>query len=121
MSKNRYMFLLRGGKSDRDQSPQDLQQTIAKYLQWIAKVRESGNYVAGEPLEENQSRVLSGSRGATVTDGPFIEGKDAVGGYFIILANDLEEASSIARGCPIFDNGGTLEVRAIAPVPSGGD
>ena len=112
----RFMLILRGGRADRSLSPTEYGQVIQKYLNWIEGLRKSGNYEAGEPLEED-GKVLSGKSGGFVTDGPFAESKEAVGGYFIIKATDLNEAAEIAKGCPIFENGGTSEVRPIAVVP----
>lgn len=113
-----FMLLLRGGVSNRDLSPEQLQRQIERYMNWIEKLRRDGHFVAGEPLDET-GKVLSGKDGLTVTDGPFTESKEEVGGYFIIRAKDLEAAVELAKGCPIFRNNGTVEVRAILPVPRG--
>jgi hypothetical protein len=110
------MLLLRGGELERDMSPTEYGQVIQKYMAWLETLRQSGHYKAGEPLEED-GKVLSGKHGSIVTDGPFAEAKETVGGFFLITARDLDEAAEIARGCPIFDNDGTLEVRAIAVIP----
>jgi len=116
-SEGRFMFILRGGKSDKSFSPTEYGEVIQKYLNWVQSLRTSGHYEAGEPLEE-KGKTLVGKNGSVVTDGPFAESKEAVGGYFIIKARDLAEAAEIAKGCPIFDNGGNVEVRKIAPIPS---
>ena len=110
-----FMLLLRGGVSNRDLSPEQMQQQIERYMNWIEKLRREGHFVAGEPLDET-GKVLSGKNGTTVTDGPFTESKEDVGGYFIIRALDIERAVEISKGCPIFVNNGTVEVRAILPV-----
>jgi hypothetical protein len=54
--------------------------------------------------------VISGGK-KVVTDGPFVEGKEIVGGYLMIKANDLPDAIEIAKNCPIFDYDGIVEVR----------
>jgi hypothetical protein len=113
---DRYMLILRGGKTRKDFSPSEYGPVIQKYLNWIDELRKSGRYEGGEPLEA-EGKTLSGERGRLVTDGPFAEAKESVGGYFIFRAANLEEAAEIAKGCPIFDNGGTVEVRKIAAVP----
>ena len=110
------MLLLRGGVSNRDLSPDQLQDQIGKYMNWIEQLRRDGHFVAGEPLEET-GKILSGKEGNMVTDGPFTESKEAVGGYFIIRANDLTAAVELAKGCPIFRNNGTVEVRPVQRVP----
>jgi hypothetical protein len=113
---SRFMLILRGGKADKSLSPSEYGAVIQKYLDWIDELRSSGIYEGGEPLEE-KGKTLSGNRGSLVTDGPFAEAKETVGGYFIIKAVDLNIAAEIAKGCPIFDNGGTVEVRKIAAIP----
>lgn len=116
----RYMLILRGGQADRSLSPTDFGVVVRKYVNWIDELRSSGRYEGGEPLED-KGKTISGDRGSLVTDGPFAEAKELVGGYFILKATDLNEATEIAKGCPIFDNGGTVEVRKIARVPTAAD
>jgi hypothetical protein len=111
-----FMLLLRGGVSNRDLAPEQLQRQIERYMSWIEKLRRDGHFVAGEPLEET-GKVLSAKNGNTVTDGPFTESKEEVGGYFIIGASDLAAAVELSKGCPIFANNGTVEVRPIKAVP----
>ena len=84
-------------------------------MNWIEQLRRDGHFVAGEPLEET-GKILSGREGNMVTDGPFTESKEAVGGYFIIRASDLAAAVELSKGCPIFRNNGTVEVRPIQRV-----
>ena len=110
------MLLLRGGVANAELSPEQMQQLIGKYMRWIERLREKDQFVAGEPLED-AGKVLSGKHGQTVTDGPFTEAKEAIGGYFILRARDFDEAVEIAKGCPIFESGGTCEVRPIQLVP----
>jgi hypothetical protein len=112
----RFMFVLRGGVSAKSLSPTEYGEIIQKYLAWIDSLRQRGCYEGGEPLEE-EGKVLAGPGGGIVTDGPYAESKEAVGGYFIIKAASLDAAAGIAAGCPIFENGGTVEVRQIAAVP----
>ncbi len=112
-----FMYLLRGGISDRAAlSPEQMQKITEKYMNYIQGLRDKGHFIAGEPLEE-EGRVVSGERGGKVTDGPFTETKEAVGGYFLIRAEDLSEAVELSRGCPILANGGEIEVRPIQKIP----
>ena len=112
----KFILLLRGGISNRELSPEQIQAQIEKYMNWIDSLRRKGHFLAGEPLEE-EGKLLSGRNAETVTDGPFAESKEAIGGYFIISARDLGAAVEISKGCPIFANGGTVEVRPIQQVP----
>jgi hypothetical protein len=113
---SKFMLLLRGGIPNRDLSPEQLQAQIEKYMSWIDSLRQKGYFLAGEPLEE-EGKILSGRNAQTITDGPFTESKEAVGGYFIISAKDLDAAVEISKDCPILENGGTIELRPIQDVP----
>ena len=113
---SKFMLLLRGGIPNRDLSPEQLQAQIEKYISWIDSLRKKGHFLAGEPLDE-EGKILSGRNAQTITDGPFTESKEAVGGYFIISAKDLDAAVEISKDCPILKNGGTIEVRPIQDVP----
>ena len=115
-SNKTFMFLLRGGVSDRTLSPEQMQKLTEKYMNYIQSLRDKGHFIAGEPLEET-GRIVGGDRGGKVTDGPFTETKEAVGGYFLIRAQDLSEAVELSKDCPIFANGGEIEVRPIQVIP----
>ncbi len=65
----------------------------------------------GQPLDDTGKVV--GGRQRTVTDGPYAETKDLIGGYSLIEARDLDQAAQIASGCPIIENGGYVEVRPV--------
>jgi hypothetical protein len=85
-------------------------------MNWIDALRRKGHFLAGQPLQE-EGKVLSGKTAQTITDGPFTESKEAVGGYFLISAKDCQAAVELAKDCPIFANGGTVEVRPIQEFP----
>jgi hypothetical protein len=93
-------------------TPEQMQQNMGAWMNWIGGLRAKGLYKAGSPLQDD-TRVLSGTGGASVTDGPFAEAKETVGGYMIVAAQDIAEAASMAKGCPIYAGGGTVEVRPI--------
>ena len=78
----------------------------------MTELTEAGKMTGGHRLN-GEGAVLKGEK-RQITDGPFTEGKEIVGGYIGIKANDLNEAVEIAKGCPIYDFGGTTEVREIA-------
>jgi len=81
-------------------------------MKWMKELGEKGKLVAGQPLQ-SEGKVVEKS-GSLVTDGPFAEGKEIVGGYLIVKAADLEDASTLSHECPIFERDGTVEVREIA-------
>jgi hypothetical protein len=109
-----YLFLFRGGMDMAGSSPQQLQANMEKWQGWIGALMKSGNSTGGQPLESS-GKVLTGAR-KVVTDGPFAEAKDVIGGYLLISAESLDHAAELAKGCPIFDHGGTVEVRPIRPM-----
>ena len=115
-TKNDYLFLFRGGVSPKDLSPEQMQQLMNKWFAWIGQMKSRGQYKAGDPLHD-EGKVLSGKNGKTVTDGPFVESKETVGGYIIVEAQDMAAAVEIAKGCPIFENNGNVEVRPVQHMP----
>lgn len=110
----RYLYVFRGGmrQEGKELSPQELQQGMARWMAWVGELRQSGHFKGGDPLEPKGGKFISGKNRA-VTDGPFAEAKDLVGGYFMMECKNLDEAVELARGCPDFERGGTVEIRAV--------
>src|SRR5450432_835682 len=109
---NTFLYIFRGGADPAKMSPEQMQQNMDAWFAWIGELRNKGHFEAGEPLHD-EGKVLSGKKGQTVTDGPYAEGKEEVGGYLVVTARDLTHAAELAGGCPIFQNDGTVEVRPI--------
>ena len=109
-----YMFLLYNGPNDFDGvSPEDMQGVIERYKAWGDSLEKAGKLVGSNKLVDEEGRVLRGGVGnITITDGPFSETKELIGGYFAVTADNYEEAVELAKGCPHLDFG-TLEIRAI--------
>ncbi|MCJ8164246.1 YciI family protein [Pontibacter sp. E15-1] len=108
-----YLLLFRGGDSgEMQQSPEQQQQHMQKWMAWMGALTEEGKFGGAQPLKPD-GRVITGSQ-KVVTDGPFMEGKEMVGGYLLCKADTYDEAVAIAKGCPIleFDNG-MVEVREV--------
>jgi hypothetical protein len=106
-----FMFIFRN-KNDRPQpTPEEMQNIMQQWMGWIDKLKKQNVYSAGEPLTP-PGKVVKGNE-ATITDGPFAESKEVVGGFFIVKANSLEEATELAKDCPDLPNGGSVEVREI--------
>jgi hypothetical protein len=106
-----YLYIFRGGDMAR-KSPAELAQSMKKWAAWMADLSAKGLLKGGDPLA-NEGRVLSG-RTKAVTDGPYAESKDIVGGYLLVTTRDLDHATEAARGCPIFDNEeGSVEIREV--------
>lgn len=109
-----YLFLFRGGGSGPNPSPEDMQRSLQKWGTWIQGLAQAGKFKAGEPLERG-GKIVAGAK-KLVTDGPFVESKEVVGGYLIVSATNLDEATEMSKGCPIFEDGGSVEVRQIRPM-----
>ncbi|MGC1379711.1 MAG: YciI family protein [Candidatus Baltobacteraceae bacterium] len=105
-----FLYVYRGGR--RGQSPEESEQIMQKWLAWMKDLTASGNLKdPGQPLED-EGRVVK-DKGRTVTDGPFAETKDLVGGFTLVEADTLARAAELAKGCPILEVDGSVEVRPI--------
>lgn len=106
---NEFVFLYRGG--DRATEPEESQRIMQKWMAWFKDLASKGHVLdRGQPLER-EGKVVGAGR--IVTDGPFAEVKDVVGGYTLIKANDVSHAAELAKGCPILERGGQVEVRPV--------
>jgi hypothetical protein len=113
MIMSEFMYLYRG--YELPASPEELQKKTARWMSWLKDLSDKGHVKSlGEPLEP-AGKVVKGAK-KKVIDGPYAEAKDVVGGYSIIVARDLEQAAEISMGCPIFDDGGSVEIRKIGPL-----
>ena len=111
--KSEYLLLFRGTQWDKNLSPEELQKTTGQFMAWFERLTQQGIAKGGQPLE-NEGRVVSGKKGRTIADGPFAESKEAIGGYFLLHVGSLDEATEIAKQCPLLEYGLTVEVRPIA-------
>ena len=110
-----YLLLFRntGPETHAHLSPEERQQLVVRWNAWYEGLRAQGKAVDGRPLEL-VSRVVSGAGGSRVTDGPFSEAKEAVGGYVMLRVSGLNEATEIARRHPGLEHGLVIEVRPMA-------
>lgn len=94
-------------------SPAEMEAIIARYVAWSARMAETGRMEGGEKLEDGTGRVLRrDTTGVSVTDGPFTEVKEVVGGYWVVHADGLDDAAALMRDHPHLDYG-SLEIRRI--------
>ncbi|MDQ3278967.1 MAG: YciI family protein [Bacteroidota bacterium] len=105
----KFMLIFHGGIK-QDASPEDLQTNMGQWMAWVEKLNQEGKYVSGEPLLPGGKLVSSNT---TVTDGPYTEGKEVVGGYFIINATNMDEAVAECQHYPDFSYGGQVQVRQV--------
>src|SRR3954447_423921 len=93
-------------------SHDDMQPIVTKYMAWADEMRSRGG--VGNKLADDHGRVLRSTGGKPrVTDGPYSETKEVLGGYFQIQAANYDEAVKFAMTCPHLEYGGTVEVRVI--------
>lgn len=111
-----YMLLLHdAGTMPADISPDEIQGIIQRYIDWRKRAAGNGRRVDGHKLRDGEGRLLRGRLGApTVTDGPYVEAKEVIGGLFIIEARDYDEAVRLASDCPHLEFG-TIEIREVEP------
>ncbi len=86
---------------------------MTDFYAWVDRLGKAGIRRGAQPLVE-EGRLVSGLKGATVTDGVFAESKEAIAGYFLIAVGSMDEAVRIAQECPILQYGAAIEVRPIA-------
>lgn len=108
-----YLLLFRGTQWHKGLSPAEIQKVMSKWRKWFSDLESQGKMKSGLPLM-NEGKVVSGANGRVVTDGPFTESKEAIGGYFLITVPNLEEAVAIARQCPGLEYGAVVEIRPVA-------
>ena len=108
-----FLLLFRGGDTERSQlSAEQIEEHMKRWQEWIGSIASKNMLVGAQPLE-NSGKVLRGTR-KILTDGPFMEGKEVLGGYLLLKASNLEDALKIAEGCPNLEaESGTVEVREI--------
>jgi hypothetical protein len=119
----RYLLLIYEDEARRSEmSKAEADGMMAAYYDFTDAVKESGHYLASEPLQPVETatsvRVRDGTR--IVTDGPFAETKEQLGGFFLIEARDLDEAIDVATRIPGAETG-CIEVRPIREIPPRGD
>ena len=109
-----FTLMLRGGDElFAKLGPAEIQATIARYSTWFDRLAKTGKLKASHKLRDHHGRVVrrAGAQ-VMVTDGPFAEGKEVVGGLFVIDAPDYEAAVATVNDCPHLDFG-SIEVREI--------
>jgi hypothetical protein len=112
-----YLLLFRHSEEGPDPTPAEMEVIMGKWMAWIRGMRERGEFLGTNRLAETGA-VMRGPGGAEVTDGPFAEAKEIVGGYVLITAPDLAAAKTIARGCPGLERNTTIvEIRPVVPLP----
>jgi hypothetical protein len=110
-----FVFLFRATEAEQREAmgtPEHAQRSLQSWLAWIRDLEAKGHLKnPGQPLELTGKVV----RGKTklVTDGPYAEAKDLVLGFIVVEARDMAEAVELAKGCPMVEGGGSVEIRPV--------
>jgi len=109
----KFMLIFHGGSdiAPEMKSPEAMQKHMQKWFAWIEKLNKEGRYAGGEALLPTGKFI--GGKKRVVTDGPFAETKELVGGYFIVNAKDIDEAIALCDGYPDFIFDGKVQVRPV--------
>ena len=111
-----FMYLFRSNPAAyQSMSPEQMQQTMKKWMDWKDTLEKNGHIKQlGERLD-GTGKVVRGKARA-VTDGPFVEVKDFIQGYMLVEAKDMDQAVELAKGCPVLESDGTVEIRPFVPM-----
>jgi len=112
-ARNGYMLIFRSTDWYKGLSPEEMQQVVDKWMSWFNGLKEEGRAVAGNPLEP-EGKIVTVKNGRVVSDGPFAESKETIGGYFLLKVSGMDEAVEIAKNCPGLPYGVNVEVRQLA-------
>jgi hypothetical protein len=93
-------------------SPEDFQAIQKKWDDWKGGIAAQGKLANGGSRLLHEGKVLK--PGGVITDGPFVEIREMLGGYIVVKADSLDDAVTLAHGCPAIDMDGSVEVRALA-------
>jgi hypothetical protein len=113
MSKFMYLFRHKDGQF-KPASAEEMERVLKAWMVWFEGLQKAGPLVQRGERLEGTGKVVRGKAKA-VTDGPYAETKDSVGGFMIVQAKDLDHAIEISKGCPILDRDGVVEVRPVLP------
>ena len=108
-----FMLIFRHEDGNKVASPEQIQVWMKQTMDWIGGIAAQNKFSGGNGLPFEDSRVVNSSR--VVTNGPFGEIKETIGGYVIVKANSVDEAVEFAKDCPVLQGeGNSVEVRKIA-------
>jgi len=113
MTMANFMFVYRGGdEAYATMTPNEIQQNMQQWGDWIRGALKQGWMVDPGDALTPEGRVVNAKK--VVTDGPFVESKECVGGYSVVKADTIDAAAELAKGCPALLTGGKVEVRPMA-------
>lgn len=92
-------------------SSKEMQQLVDAHMKWADSLAAAGHLISGDGLQEKS--VLISGKDCIIKDGPHLESKEIIGGYYLLQADDLKTAVQLAKECPTHLYGGTTEIRQI--------
>ena len=105
-----FILLFRQPSFDHSKtSPKEMQDISNRWKEWVEGIASQGNLSAQGSRLSEEGKVLK--PGGVITDGPFVEIKERLGGYIVVTAKNIDEAVTLAHGCPTLDAGGSVEIR----------
>ena len=108
-----YILIFRHQDGNKVASPEQIQVWMKQTMDWIGSIAAQNKFGGGNGLQFDDARVV-GHKGV-VTNGPFGDIKETIGGYIIVKADSADEAVEFAKGCPVLQgDGNTVEVRRLA-------
>jgi len=108
-----FLFVYRGGNDAyAKMTPDEIQQNMEKWGNWIRQAMQQGWMTDPGDALTQEGRVVNAKK--VVTDGPFVESKECIGGYSIVKADTIDAAAELAKGCPGLLTGGKVEIRPLA-------
>ena len=107
-----YALIMRHEDGGKIASPEQMETWMKQTMDWIGGIAAQHKFVSGTGLLFDDARVVHSNK--TVTNGPFGEIKETIGGFITVKADFFEEAAEFAKGCPVLQGeGNTMEVRRI--------
>lgn len=112
----KFVLLLRDAShAYPNMSPDEMQAVVQRYVAWRGKVQQNGRSIMGHKLRDKEGRVVNGKGSALkITDGPYAEAREVMGGLFVIEAASYDEIVALAQDCPHLEFG-SIEIREVQP------
>ena len=108
-----FVLIFRHQDGEKVASPEQMQVWMKQTMDWISGIAAKNKFVSGTGLPFVDARVVSSKK--LVTNGPFGDIKETIGGFVVVRADSVDEAVEFAKGCPILQGeGNTVEVRKVA-------
>ena len=113
---NEYLLIMRHEDGSKIASPEQMEIWMKQTMDWIGGIAAQNKFVSGTGLPFDSAKVITTKNAkAVVTNGPFGDIKETIGGFIVVKADSIEEAVDLAKGCPVLQGeGNSMEVRKIA-------